>query len=358
MIEKDDISSELIFDDKRRELVIRSQKVVSPEMLDLIGRTAFGNGGTQYFVCDVADKLSPRVAAHFISLRKHGRLIGSYVLIAKMICIDEQQYPAYYRTLLALEASERGRGYGKLLVERTRAHFLQKLGTAGLLYGYIEADNHRSLSVAEQAGYESLGTFETPIFSRMSPRDDSCARQLLEEERAAMVDLLGEQYKGHALIDFAQSVDVMNYFVLEENHTIVAGVQVEPCYWCIRRLSGVSGFLLVHIVSRVPGLRRIFDAQHCRFLRLGSLYVQPGQEPALIRLIEAMLARNRVSSAMTFQDPRSSVYQRVARYGRFGILHSGVGAKVHVMATFKGASNVQHERYRQMPLLISPMDIA
>ena len=77
----------------------------------------------------------------------------------------------------------------------------------------------------------------------------------------------------------------------------------------------------------------------------------------MFTLIEALLSRAGVNLAMMFQDSRSSVYQRIARHGGFGILNSGVDTRVYVMAVLEGFTNAQREECQRMPLCISPMDI-
>ena len=172
-----------------------------------------------------------------------------------------------------------------------------------------------------------------------------------------MVALLDEQYAGHALRDFEQSLAVADYHVLVEDGVIRAGVQIEPCHWRVLALPGVSGRLLVGPVSRLPGLRRLFDAGNCRFLKLGNLYARRREEAALFPLIEALLARSGMNLAMVFQDPRSPVGQRIHASGRFGILNAGVGARVHVMAALEGFTEDQRIRLRRSPLCLSPLDI-
>lgn len=348
---------EVIYEDSEKQISIQSHDVPHPDMVSLLEQTIWGSGGTQYTICDLQEKIALLQGANFITIEKNGTLIGVYILLRKKVRIGDRQYPAYYRTFLALSDSIQGKGHGKLLVHKTRDYFMPRLDSEGLLYGYIEADNKRSLNVSKNAGYESIGTFQTTVFSRLRPRDDVRVRPLERTERETLVTFLYEQYAGHALLDFDQSVDVARYFVYKENHTIIAGVQVERCHWRICRLPGVGGFLLVHIFARVPGLRRLFDARRCQFLKLGNLYALPGREAEVFRLIEALLARERVTVAMAFQDPRSPVYQRLRSHGQFGLLNAAIDTQVHVMAAFNGFSAAQRECCKQMPLFISPLDI-
>ena len=269
---------ELIFEDSQRQLLIISEYAPSAAMAGLITRTTWGSGDTRYRIRDVHDKLRRLAGSHFISLEQGGRLIGAYVLRGKKVRIGGTEYPAYYRTFLTVDPSKSGQGYGTLLVQETRRHFSRRLGKSGILYGYIEADNESSMHVSRHAGYEPVSSFSTTLFNRLRPRDDLRVRPLAVGERDRLVTLLNGQYAKHALLDFEQSVDASSYYVLVEDQAICAGIQIELCHWQVLRLPGMSGRLLVQVVSRVPGLRRLFDARNCRFLRLGNLYVCPGKE--------------------------------------------------------------------------------
>ena len=56
--------------------------------------------------------------------------------------------------------------------------------------GYIEADNSSSLRVSQLAGYESIATFKTAVFSRLRPREHAGLRRLeVREKTAAVADL-------------------------------------------------------------------------------------------------------------------------------------------------------------------------
>lgn len=348
---------ELIAQDDQRQLLIKAEDTPSDATVDLISQTIWGSGGTRYQICDARQKLRLLHGSRFISLEVGGQLVGVYVLRGKTVRIGEADLPAYYRTFLAIDSANVGQGYGRLLVQKTRDYYSRKLGGHGVLYGYIEADNESSLRVSRHGGYESIGGFGTTVFNRLFPRDDRRVRPLAEGEREELVALLNEQYAGHVLQDFEQSVDVSSYYVLVEDGTIRAGVHIEPCHWRVLGLPGVRGRLLVEVISRMPGVRRLFDAQNCRFLKLGNLYLRQDEESAVFSLVEALLARSGMTLAMAFQDPRSPVSQRMRSHGRFGILNSGVAAQVHVMAALEGFTDEQRAQCRQSPLCISPLDI-
>lgn len=347
--------SELIFDDE--SLAIRIHTAASAEMVSLIGRTVWGSGGTRYQIRDAQKKTDLLEGSHFITLHANGCLAGVYVLRRKRVAMGKGDLPAYYRTYLALEPEHMGKGYGTLLVQKTRDFFIGELHGAGLLYGYIEADNLSSLRASARAGYQSLASFRAAMFSRLRAREHPTAQPLRRKRSPLMVGELEALYAEHNLRDFEQSLDPDRYFVFEDESGIAAGVQIETCDWVIERLPGLSGLVLVHLVSRTPVLRRIFDARYCRFLKFGNIYARPGSESQLFTLMESVLARYRVGSAMIFYDPRSPVFQRIARAGSFGMLNSGVEITVHVMGSLIGFSAIEKQRFKHRPVVLSPMDI-
>lgn len=348
---------ELIFEDDRGYVAIRRQDELSREMVNLAAATVWGSGGTRYRVCDIEAKLNRITNPEFVTLHVGDRLAGFYALLGKQVTIEQTRFNAYYRTFLTLAPACRGRGYGALMAEQAKRHFSKKLDGPGLLYGYVEADNLASLNSLKRAGYESVASFLSTVFSRWRPQVDHRCRGLGRTEHAEMTARLTSLYEDHVLLDFDQSLEPDAYWVLESGGSIVAGVQVETCHWRILSLPGISGALLVHVASRAPGLRRLFDARNCRFLKLGNLYAAPGEEAFLFPLMDSVLAMSNLNSAVIFHDPRSAVFARIRESGRFGILNSGIDATVHVMAAIPGLTLQQQQALRNKPVLISPMDV-
>jgi len=281
-------------------------------MLDLVARTIWGSGGTRYRIRDIADKLRVLAGWEFVTLNLDNDLVGFYMLRRKQVGIGPSVVKAYYLTFLTVAPEYRGMGYGYLLVEQTKRHFSSKMGESGLIYGYVEADNLASLAALKQAGYESIASFSSTIFSRWRPRHDARCRLLRRCERGDMEALLTELYEDHVLLDFDQSLNPDSYWVLESSGYIAAGIQVETCNWHVIRLPGASGALLVHGVSRIPFLRRLFDARQCRFVKFGNLYARPGQESLIFSLMESVLASTKLNSAVIFQDTRSAVFDQIS----------------------------------------------
>lgn len=73
--------------------------------------------------------------------------------------------------------------------------------------------------------------------------------------------------------------------------------------------------------------------------------------------MESVLASAKLNSALIFHDPRSTVFGRIIESGDFGMLDSGIDAKVHIMAASVGLTDDRDQALRHRPVVISPMDI-
>ena len=100
---------ETIVEDSRRHLLIRADDTPSMAMNDLLGRTVWGSDNTRYRALVMEEKLRLLAGSRFISLEQGGPLVGVYVRSGKRVLIDDSEYPAYYRTFLAVEPSRAGR---------------------------------------------------------------------------------------------------------------------------------------------------------------------------------------------------------------------------------------------------------
>jgi len=349
--------SDVIYEDKKRNIVIQRSSTYTLPFVSLLERTVWGTSGALYSKHGVGKALARIGEPHFLTLTVNDELVAVAVRIRKTTRVGENAYDAFNLAALAVNAPKRGRGYGKLLTEQSRLYFLRQLRERGMLYGYIETGNVRSLELNKKVGFQPVGLFHTVMFSRLRPKDDTRVGRLKETERQTVVQLLNDQYEDHALLDFEQSVKVGNYFVLRQAGEIVAGVQAERLHLTIRRLPGVSGLILVKVLPYIPVLRRMFDATNCHFFKLGNIYARMGHVAEVFTLIWALLARQHLSSGVAFMDKRSSVYRLIAAAGKFGMLNAGMNVAMQVTADFKDVPEEEIAEIRRRPLCISPMDI-
>jgi GNAT superfamily N-acetyltransferase len=348
--------SEVIFEDKERNLVIRRSSTLSPAFLEVLEHTVWGSAGVQYTMQDMAGVLKRIKEPHFLSFTENGDLVAVSTLFRKTTLLAGKNYPGFYSYALAVVPPKRGHGYGALLAKQALRYGLNHLGEKGIFYGYVEADNTPSLKAIEKAGRISIGQYHILVISRFRPRDDPRLKMTEETERERLFLLLSEQYADHALTDFKQSINTDDYFTLRQGSEILAGMQMERRHLNLKFLPGLSGLIMVKVLPVIPFLRRLIPDGNYHFLTFGNIYAKEGRKGEIFRLMEALLARNQLHFGMVYLDKRSPVYQRIAAAGEFGVFNFLLDVPVHVMVYFKGFSKSEIADIRRQPLFISMMD--
>jgi len=347
---------EVIFEDKLRNLLIRRRSTYDAAFLALLKRTIWGSGGIRYTINNLTEILSRIKHPHFLSLEENGQLIGALTLIHKTNRLGGKDYPAFYAYGLAIETTERGKGYGTLLSGQALNYGLSRLQERGIYYGYVEAANTRSLRTLQKVGRKSLGQYHSLLVSRLWPKDQVGVQKLEGSQRQRLVQLLDEQYVKHSLTDFEQSIKTEDYYVVMHGGEIVAGLQCERNHLTIKHLPGASGVLLLKILPHIPLVRQLFPKGNYHFLTLGNIYIREGNERDLFNLIEAVLAKHQLNFGMIYLDRRSPIHQRLKKAGKFGIINALVTVPVHVMASLKGFSASEIAEIHRQPLLMSMLD--
>ena len=347
---------EIIFEDNERNLVITRSSTLNPAFVTFLERTVWGSAGVQYTMRDMVGVLKRIKEPHFLRITENDDLVAVSTLIKKITRLAGKDYSAFYSYALAVDPHKRGHGYGALMAEQALRYGLSKMGEKGIFYGYVEADNTRSLRTVQKVGRISLGQYRILVINRFCPKDDVRLKMTEKTERGKVVQLLSKQYVDHALTDFEQSVNTEDYFTLSQGGEILAGIQIERRHLNLKYLPGLRGLILLKVLPIIPYLRRLLPERNYHFLTFGNIYAKEGREAEIFRLMEALLARHQLHFGMFYMDKRSPVYQRIAVAGEFGIFNSLLDVPVHVMVYFKGFSKSEIADIRRQPLFISIMD--
>ena len=347
---------ELIFEDRKRHLVMQRSSKYTTQFVEFLQRIVWGSGGVRYTMHNVADTLDRLKNPHFFSLMEKGKLVAVTTLNYKTLCLGGKTYPAFYSYGISVDPSKRGLGYGTLIAEQRLQYGLSQIGKKGLFYGYIEASNTASIKTNTKVGSKSIGQYHILFMSRLKPVDNLQLHNVNPSMNDQLVHLLSKQYENHALTDFDQSVQINDYYIMKQGDEICAGLQCERHKLTIKLLPGASGQILLKVLPMIPFLRRLLPGRNLHFLTFGNIYFKNGMEAEVFSLMEALLARNRMNCAMIYMDKRSPVFQRLAKAGKFGILHAIIDVPVHVMGFFKGFSDGEIGNIYRQPLFISMND--
>lgn len=362
---------------RMRDLVLQIRESVADEVVELLESTTLGTpGGTRYKHVGSEAKIREVRNPYFLELWKGKRLLGALCMAHRQTDDPEATNNAFYiRYLSVMDAMQRkvnkdtadasSGTRSNSLLKRVLHRFydnpevlMQLTGREhAVFYAYVELDNERSRQMTSNMGFEQIGKFSTLIFSRIFPKRNRNARRLGVAERSSITALLAETYRDHALFSTANLFYQDNYWVLEEEGEIVAGLQAAPIQWVITEMPGLSGKATLKMLPWVPLVNRMFNPRKWQFIVVDAIYCKPGREKALHQLMAHACVENGVYSALLWLDHLDPLYGRLKKYGKLGVLNRVNGdTPASIIARFNGVSPKDQKRIRTQPRYISAFD--
>jgi hypothetical protein len=194
-----------------------------------------------------------------------------------------------------------------------------------LLYAYVDEDNVRSRRLINEFGFVHAGSFHTIPFSRLNPKQRLNVEVLNEHQLNEFIGELEDFYQDHQLVSFENLRNKGDYFVFRENGKVVCGVQGISDEWKIIDLPGWSGKIMMHVLPKIPGIKKLFSPDY-QFVLMEAIYYKPGYEDHLGPLFESVLAFYNLNSAIICIDPKSDLYRMIKRIP-LGFTYKLIGEK-------------------------------
>lgn len=326
----------------------------SPASVALLQSVVWGTDGTRYVTPEAAHDIERLSGVTYFEAHVGGELAGMYAIIPTSLRTDMQRVAAHYRSLLVVDPTRANAGVGRALSAQARRVFFEDAPSPAFLYGYIDALNTRSLRVAERNGYRKL--FElTPIaIGWFRPRD---ADDISVASRAELDELeatFEASWRGHVRGDFRAAFLDGEYMVLRRGGRLLAGAQMSRKILDVLEMEGLSGRALMAAAPLLSKLSATFTVNKRSMLWWGHYFEnEPG---ALAVLFEALQARTRSASGVSYLDPRSAkmVALRKRAFGPHAWAVPG-GPKLAVMAAMKG---LDEAHWTAPPFVASPLTSA
>ena len=149
-----------------------------------------------------------------------------------------------------------------------------------------------------------------------------------------------------------------NYFVWREKGEIVAGVQVNPCEWELKHMSGLTGIFMLNLLPHTPGLKKYINPKKFKFITLDYIYVKSGHEEKLQRLFTTMLNEFKVTFSLSWQDVKSPLHG-VMEEMDMGILSKFSKVPTgRIMMTLSKMSKEQKEAIINKPVFTCGFDMS
>lgn len=239
------------------------------------------------------------------------------------------------------------KGQGLLLPEQTRFFF----------YAYLDPRNPRSANVCEEFGFVPIRKYTTRLFSRIFLRDHPTLDiKQISSSAERIRTLLTSFYSNYNHFN-TENLNNIYYYVEDGRGDILAGVQVNPDAWRVLTLPGNYGKTLLEAFDRTPFLSRLLS-KNLKFLAVEGMYCKPGESAVFEKLLETLLYKHQVHTAIMVVDTASSLYTLTQQ------LNLGMLAKIspevhgHVIANFQGVSEAFVQQQKDTPSYISVHDLS
>jgi hypothetical protein len=319
-----------------RNLTMKLGRVATPSVVQLIAETIWGTpGGMRYRHFNTPEKIHRLHDPWFLYLEKDGEAMAALCLDRRPVDGLEAYYIRYFSFAEGLRRKGSEQAEGDVPASRGQGAFkrfslgffdkpaplLEAAGTPkAIFYAYVEMENARSRDMVKQMGLSECGQFSTRVFTRLFPKRQKQVRRARKDEQAHLSAEVAKAYQGHAFYTDHGLFQGDNYFVLEENGAVVAGLQAHPIYWEVVEIPGLSGKFIMGTLPWIPLLSRLFNPRNFRFLAIEGMFCLPGKEYALQRLLEGVLAEMKMYTALIWMSRESPMHSTVKANVQMGIL--------------------------------------
>lgn len=345
------------------------------EALDMLRNMTVGSHGTQYHHKNVDERISQTPDKYFMYLKHSGNIKATVTTVLRNVQADFGKANAYYVRYFMFNAklqasSEKRIKHGKpgLIKRILQKYFMQSPAVHGVgynedtslpsfFYAYFDAENYRSTELSQILGLSPVGEFDTFAFTRLHPRKSNKVERLEKVHHGTMREILDQAYSHYSIYVGHYLFLNDDYFVWRENGEVVAGVQVNKCEWELKKMRGITGLFMLHVLPKIPGVKEYINPKKFEFITFDYIYVKSGYESKLEELFETMLNQFGVTFSLLWQDVKSPLHSMVSDMD-MGLL--SIFSKVptgRTMMTLSDISDKQVNELTAKPIFISAMDM-
>ena len=215
----------------------------------ILNNTILGTpGGIQYKQTNVNEKLDTIENTKFLYLKVRNRTVGT-ISLTRRLFEHESLHPvsADYIRFLSIKGLMRDESQHKSKKQKVRkrknsirtkiADYLNNsedikgadipLSSDYLMYAFVDSHNERSANLVESFGFRSYRKFKTSAYNNFFAKKQQGVKPIEEGSiKKEIKKLLYKEYNGHSLYH-PRLIDLdKDYWVLEENGEVIAGVKV------------------------------------------------------------------------------------------------------------------------------------
>jgi hypothetical protein len=351
------MTTEMIWQDIQTRRTVTRSNVPSEPTLELLRSTVWGSRSMKYRIPNIDEKLARLRDPSFFVLSEKGRELCVFVLDRCSKQLSGTTCGAFHFALASTVTDRQNEGLAGVLIEHVRRYCISNVGKPGLGFAYVEATTEFSLRLSDQIGHTATADIPLTLFTRLFPRRCPNANRMTHSECDVVLQELEKMYVGHELTDFASSLKPEEFYILRENGTIVAGVQVELLQWSMMSMPGALGTFLVSVLPHLPVLRNILDLKNLRLARFSNLFFSDGHEIQACKFLEGCLSQQKSKVGLILLDRRSPVRHCLVKTGKLGIMSHAVNGSAKMRIDTIGMEDEMMSDLREKPLLVSAGDV-
>ena len=339
------------------DCVVTQEDSFNAEIIEFLDRITWGTESNLFQHIDTADRIRNLLHPRFIMLRIKEKVAATLVIEQREVRVQSSVLPSYYFRYFASDVSFRDRRLVGLYSRKFMRRLLELESNPAIYYGAVEDGNFRSKNINIKLGYESIARVKMLGFSRFFPRDHQDIKRANTEDLQFIRSKLLEKYQGYGLYHDNYVGHRNNYFVWKRRGQIVAGLQAFHATWTIQDLPGILASFAIKYGGKIPFFKRVFDPSSFRFLAIDSIYCEDEDPSAVLRLLEAVLAREKRHTALMWFDQRHSEYQKLAKMSGLGVINRFArNATLDLFVALPNFSPEQTRGLKSSPVYMSSFD--
>tara|TARA_R110002050_G_scaffold290260_1_gene443755 strand:- start:86514 stop:87650 length:1137 start_codon:yes stop_codon:yes gene_type:complete len=347
------------------------------QIIKLLTDMTVGSKGAQYLLKNIQERMSQMGMKYIFYMIHNQHTISTFTANFRTTKEDFGWVNAYYIRFFAFadtvqaakekqEEKDKPDGIFKSLVKRFLSKSAASFGIShgedpelpSFYYAFFDAENFRSTDMSKRMGLNPVGEFDTFSFTRLHPKKHSSISKLETVHYHAMKERVAKFYSEFSIYDDHFMYINDSYYVWKENGEVVAGLQANKCNWEIKKMSGMNGFLMLHIIPYLPLVSKYFNPKKFDFITYDFIYVKPGHEKKLEKLMEHMMCENDVTFSLIWQDLKSPLHQIFSKLdkgflSRFSHVPTG-----KIMMTTNRMTKEQLHDITKKPIFTCAMDMS
>ncbi|HEX8547982.1 MAG TPA: hypothetical protein VF691_13560 [Cytophagaceae bacterium] len=341
------------------------------QILEMLNNNIIGTPGVGmlYQHLGVDNKIHQIEDPYYINLLRNGSLMANCCLCKRETINTEKTLTSFYIRYFTFKATFRRKFFSRASGNKNssiRKEITSILEGDGLdtkpedhffLYAYVDPRNIRSVALCNEFGFVTVRKMSTMIFNRLHPALDIRCQAIDISEVDKVTKLLYSFYKEYTMFATENLFKGRAYYTIKnEAGDILVGAGVNLDKWKIHSLPGLTGKVILNVLSAVPVLNRIFNKNY-EFLAVEGIYFAPGQEKMLEVLLESLLKIHKVNSAMIWADSQSSLYEGLKSIDLGIVQKINKEVQADVICNFRNIDLMDRNLFFNSPAYISAIDL-